>query len=101
MLKVADLPIVSLATFESKRMAHEKATKEKEKQATVRAHTSSFYCVSFVELGFFSLKAILYNTFFPGKIHYILFRVWQELQDREGLREPHPVQEAPRDDSQV
>ena len=35
MFKVADLPIVSLASFESKREAHEKTTKENEKQATV------------------------------------------------------------------
>ena len=52
MSKVADLPIVSLATFESKRMAHEKATKENEKQATVRAPYIFFLLCLFCLTGF-------------------------------------------------
>ena len=35
LLKVADLPIVSVAVFEAKKEAHEKATKESEKLPTV------------------------------------------------------------------
>ena len=35
LLKVADLPIVSVAVFEAKKEAHERATKESEKLPTV------------------------------------------------------------------
>ena len=52
MFKVADLPIVSLAAFESKREAHEKTTKENEKQATVRAPYIFFLLCLFCLTGF-------------------------------------------------
>ena len=52
MFKVADLPIVSLATFESKKVAHEKATKENEKQATVTALYVFFLLYLYRQTGF-------------------------------------------------
>jgi len=61
--KVADLPIVSLAAFESKREAHEKATKENEKQATVK---SSTYCIACCK-NFKTVKA--YENHIQSKKH--------------------------------
>ena len=83
---MADLPIVSVAVFEAKKEAHEKAAKEGEKIATVtftKAIGLMRYCMN------------------SGEVQHILHRLLQELQKCKGLRESHPVQKAPRDDSEV
>jgi len=61
--KVADLPIVSVAVFEAKKEAHEKAAKEGEKIATVK---SSTYCIACCK-NFKSVKA--YENHIQSKKH--------------------------------